>query len=375
MKLEPKKIFVGLSATPWAAGMAHHWDDLLIPATIKEMIALGHLCSCKTFAPTKPDLSGVRVEKGDYVEHELSDLMGQKAIIADVVATWLDRAQGLPTMVFAVDRAHAAKLTAEFASVGVRAAYVDALTAREERLAVKKLFATGDVQVICSVGTMTHGVDMDVRCISFCRPTKSPILYVQAVGRGLRTAPDKQHLLLLDHSNATLELGLVTDIGFSKLRGGNKEEKAKGSSKPMALLRPKECSRCGELVPAMVAKCEGCGYVMRVFSDVTTLDGELSEYDGTDSVKVQQMRSETRKAYTRPEKINFYAQLKWFGESKGYAEGWASHKYVEMFGCWPRDDSVPRATEPVKPHPTVLAWIRRRNLAWIHGKRRAQNAG
>jgi DNA repair protein RadD len=47
---------------------------------------------------------------------------------------------------------------------------------------------------------LTIGVDLDVRCIVDARPTKSPIKFVQAIGRGLRTAPGKDKLVIIDHA-------------------------------------------------------------------------------------------------------------------------------------------------------------------------------
>ena len=149
------------------------------------MIASGDLCSFKAFAPSKPDLSGVKVTAGEYQIDQLSErLCSDKVLTADIVQTWLEKADGRPTMLFAVDRAHAAHLHDEFCGAGVTSAYVDAFTDMDERAAVKKLFHNGDVKVVCRVGTMTHGIDWDVRCVQFCRPTKSPILLVQALGTG-----------------------------------------------------------------------------------------------------------------------------------------------------------------------------------------------
>jgi DNA repair protein RadD len=50
-------------------------------------------------------------------------------------------------------------------------------------------------------------------CIVDARPTKSEIRFVQTIGRGLRTAPGKDKLVILDHAGNHLRLGMVTDIG------------------------------------------------------------------------------------------------------------------------------------------------------------------
>lgn len=355
MEEDPKRIFVGLSATPWAVGMGKHWDDLVKPTTLRDLIAAGDCCPFRAFAPSKPDLAGVEVKAGDYVVDQLSDRMSEKSIVADVVLTWLQRAEGRPTMVFCVDRAHAARLHDEFCSVGVASAYVDAFTDSEERDSVKRLFHRGDIKVVCSVGTLIAGVDWDVRCISFCRPTKSPIIYVQAIGRGLRTAPGKDDLLILDHSNATLELGLPTDIKFDRLRQGKKG--ASSSPKTERLPSPRECPRCEQIVAATERECV-CGHVFRVQSKVQVVDGELSEV-GSDKKSLRRENRLTEKS----QKAHFFGELKYFAAMKNYNSGWCAHKYRARFGVWPDDPEINEAAEMPPSHET-LGWIRSQQIRY-----------
>lgn len=358
MAAEPEKIFVGLSATPWAKGMGDHWQDLLIPATIKELIASGRLCKFRAFAPTKPDLSEIKVTAGDYQIDQLSNKMQEKVIVADVVTTWLDKAEGRPTLLFAVDRAHAAKLHDQFASVGVQSAYVDALTDRDEREAVKKLFHKGEVKVVCSVGTMIAGIDWDVRCISFARPTKSRILYVQAMGRGLRTAPGKDHLLILDHSGATLDLGLPDQIHYDELVSGKKRERS-GEAEKRKLPSPRECPECGELAPATERNCR-CGHVFKFVSKVRTADGELAEIGGA-------LQAKLNREWTADAKEQFYGELRWHEAAMGYKVGWAANQYRTRFGVWP---NAYRDAFPRKPSYETMSWVRAQQIAWSRRKGR-----
>lgn len=355
MDEDEKKIFVGLSATPWAKGMAEHWDDLLIPATIADLIKAGRLCGYRAFAPTKPDLSDIKTTAGDYAVGQLSERMQEKVITADVVKTWLEKAEGRPTLLFAVDRKHAALLHDQFAAIGVQSAYVDAFTDRDERAAVKKLFHKGEIKIVCSVGTMIAGVDWDVRCISFCRPTKSPILYVQALGRGLRTAKGKDHLLILDHSGATLSLGLPADIHFDELLSG-KPKSGGGEAPKKKLPSPRECPECGEIAAATERHCR-CGHKFQYFigQTVRTIEGELEEIGSSKAQK------NANKHWTWQLKESFFGQLKWHCAVKGYQPGWAAQKYRDKFGVWP---DAHRDAAPVEPTYSTLAWIRSTQIAW-----------
>ena len=133
MDSEPNKIFIGLSASPWSIGLGDRFDDLIIPTSIDELTRDGFLSPLRAFAPTKPDLTGIKMIAGDFHEGQLAERMSGKSIVADVVTTWLDKGEGRPTLLFAVDRAHADVLQRQFAASGVPAAYVDANTEREER--------------------------------------------------------------------------------------------------------------------------------------------------------------------------------------------------------------------------------------------------
>ena len=111
---------------------------------------------------------------------------------------------------------------------GLAAAYVDDETPREEREAIKDQLRAGEIKVIVSIGVMTTGVDIpEIGGIVLARPTKSEMLFVQIIGRGLRTAPGKADCLILDHSDTTLRLGFPTDIHHDRLDIGERHKAAR----------------------------------------------------------------------------------------------------------------------------------------------------
>ena len=219
--------FVGLSATPWSKGLGKIYEELIVASTTKDLIAEGILSPFRVFAPSHPDLSQVRTVAGDYHEGDLSKAMDQPDLVADVVTTWLERGEDRPTFVFAVDRAHAKTLQRQFQAAGVATEYIDAYTPRQEREIIRMKFQHGLVKVVVNIGCLTTGVDWDVRCIALVRPTKSEILFVQMIGRGLRTAEGKADCLILDHSDTHLRLGFVDDIHHDRLDEGQERISAK----------------------------------------------------------------------------------------------------------------------------------------------------
>jgi superfamily II DNA or RNA helicase len=84
-----RKPIIGLSATPWTKGLGRWYDDLIIAATTAELIEAGYLSPFRVFAPSHPDLTGVRTVAGDYHEGDLGEAMNKGPLVADVVETWL----------------------------------------------------------------------------------------------------------------------------------------------------------------------------------------------------------------------------------------------------------------------------------------------
>ena len=148
---------IGVSATPWAKGMAKTWDDLIVCATTQQMIDDEWLCKFRVFAPTHPDLSGVKVVAGDYHEGQLGERMNKPKLVADIVETWIRMGEGRPTLCFAVNCAHAKALQDKFESSGIPAGYIDAYTDSDDREIIRKKFHSGEYKVVVNVGTLTTG--------------------------------------------------------------------------------------------------------------------------------------------------------------------------------------------------------------------------
>jgi superfamily II DNA or RNA helicase len=342
--------FIGLTATPWAKGMGADglWNKLIVATTTSKLIDDGTLSDFKVFAPAHPDLTGVKTLAGDYELKGLGEAMDKKNLVADIVSTWLERAKGLPTICFAVNRVHAKHLQEQFVQAGVFADYMDAYTDLEDRAQIVSRFASGKTKVICNVGVLTTGFDADVRCIILARPTKSEILYVQMIGRGLRTADGKEHCLILDHSDTTLRLGFVTDIHHSELDDGVARRTVAERQAP----QPKECPSCHFLRPPKVTKCPSCGFMPEARSQIEIDEGELMELTRDKKVKKQQ--------YTMVEKQRWYSQLVLHADLRGYKKGWAYWAYKDKFGVGPDHSLIHVAANMITPE--VQSWITARNI-------------
>lgn len=314
----PDVFFVGLTATPWAKGMGLKWQDLVIPIEIGELIEQGYLSKFTVFAPSIPDLTKVKTRAGDYVEADLELVMSEGHLVAGIVDTWLENASGRPTLAFGVNCAHAAVMYEAFQAAGIAAAYVDAYTDVVERQLIERRFRSGEIQVACSVRTLTTGIDWPVSCIIDAAPTKSEMLHVQKIGRGLRVNEGTEDLMVLDHASNSMRLGLVTDIHHDKLDTTKKGEK-KPRKAPEKL--PRECANCGVLHTGLI--CPFCGNERKPVLGVETVDGSLIQISGT------------TKQPTKEDKQEFWSGLLHIAAERGRVKGWASHTYRDKFGVWP----------------------------------------
>lgn len=347
----PKTVFVGLTATPWARGMAEDWEELIVPVRMQELIDAGFLSPFRVYAPSHPDLSGVKTLAGDYHEGQLSTVMSDAVLIADVVQTWKKLANWQPTLVFAVDRAHAAKLQAEFNAAGVPMGYCDAHVDRIERKVLFDRMARGEIAGIVNVGTLTTGVDADVRCVVLARPTKSEMLFVQMIGRALRTAPGKREALILDHADNHARLGFVTDIHhIGLLDGTRKNLTRKEKGEPM----PKECKSCGALKPPKVRECPACGFTPERQSEVETEDGELIDITGR----------KVGPKHTMADKQRFWSMACWLDDERLKGGKLAKALYKSKFGVWPKG----LRDAPVQPDMSFMAYEKSRRIAFAKSR-------
>jgi len=126
-----------LSASPVRAdgqGLGRIADSIVMGPTIQELIQSKILVPTRIFTRDVPDTSSIDVNSsGEYNEPQLEKLMSRPAIVGNLVKEWLYRANNLPTIVHAVNLAHAAKIVKKFQDAGVNAVMISAETPDDER--------------------------------------------------------------------------------------------------------------------------------------------------------------------------------------------------------------------------------------------------
>ena len=197
----PTAVLLGLTATPCRTdgkGLGHIYQDLICCPSMAELTEQGYLVPVRYFAPTAPDLEGVEVRAGDYVEKQLAERMDKAKLVGDVVEHWQKFGEDRQTIVFATNVRHSQHLAEKFQQAGVQAAHLDGKTEKPEREHLLADLGQGRLRVLCNCEVLTEGWDSPtVSCCVLAKPTKSLGRYLQMAGRVLRPAEGKTVSALL----------------------------------------------------------------------------------------------------------------------------------------------------------------------------------
>lgn len=361
---------IGLSGTPFAPFLGKYYQRLIKPTTIKELMDSGVLCGYEFFAPTKPDLSGVKVTRSDefgsdYKEDEVAEIMCGADLVGDIVSNWLSHGEDRPTVAFCVNVNHANYVTLQFNKAGVNAEVMTAQTPHDERQMMIHRFEQGATKIIVSVGTLIAGFDSDVRCIIYARPTKSEIRWLQIIGRGLRTAKGKDKCLVFDHSGSVHRLGYPDSIEYDTLPSksdGMKTVVSERENEKREKL-PKECSQCHYMKPAGVYQCPKCGHKPLAGEDVDT-----------DASRGLKQISGKKKAVTKQERQSWWSQIKFYqrqraAQGKPVSDGWCAHTFKDKFGTWPNG----LQDYPMEITPEVNNYIKWKQIAFAKGREKSKS--
>ena len=265
--INPDMRLVGLTATPYRLGQGYltEGDDALFTSVcyqtdISGLIRDGWLAHVRTgFATATINLDSVGVRAGEYAINDL-ELASDVDKINEAVAADVKRALDggrTSALVFGTSVAHAKRLRNALQVIGVSSETITGDTPREERDALIGLFKARSLRCITSCDVLTTGFDAPVvDVLALVRPTMSPSLYVQMVGRGMRIAEGKTDCLLLDYGGNIARHGPVDDVKVKPKTSGDGDAPVKICPQCMACCAAssRECDHCGFIFPAVVRK-------------------------------------------------------------------------------------------------------------------------
>ena len=270
-RVNPRVRLIGWTATPYRTqgGLICKPENLLNEVCyeigVKELINRGYISNITARAgKVKADTEGLHIRAGEFVAEDVEKLMGEDRLVTsacqEIVELTKDRQACL---IFCTSIAHCKKVAAQIAKFsGEECAIVTGDTPdleREETIrrlrgeTVKAdLFAEKPpLKYCCNVSVLTTGTDIPrLDTIALLRPTNSPGLLVQMVGRGFRLSPEtgKTECLVLDYGRNIERHGPIDMIRV--------KEPGQGGGGPLA----KECPNCRTIVNLPVMLCPTCGY-------------------------------------------------------------------------------------------------------------------
>ncbi|MEX2187396.1 MAG: DEAD/DEAH box helicase family protein [Pirellulales bacterium] len=256
--LNPNVRIVGFTATPFRMktgpictpdGFLNH---ICFEVGVRELIRDGFLCPLITKAGiNKADFDQLHVRGGEFVADEVENLMDDERLVTaacgETVGYTSDRRA---VLIFASGIKHGEHIVRVLAEEhGVECGFVTGETPVKDRDAVLNRFRRGELKYLCNVNVLTTGFDVPhIDCVALVRPTMSPGLYYQMVGRGFRLHPGKANCLVLDFGGNVMRHGPVDNLTIKSTPNGEGEA-------PM-----KECPECMAIIATGYAHCPECGY-------------------------------------------------------------------------------------------------------------------
>lgn len=268
--------YIGFTATHFRLGHGyihigpnnlfnHIAYDMSEPAIFNRLVEEGYLTKLITKATLmKMDTEGIKIRARDFALNELSHRFDRIAVTDAAVDEIIEFGFNYKKwLIFAIDIDHAEHITHTLFMKGINAAVVHSKM-DADRKSVVRGFKNGNYRAVVNVDILKMGLDVpDIDLIVMLRPTKSPVIHVQAIGRGLRPHPSKTHCLVLDFAGNTKRLGPINDVRIKQ------KEKGKGTGDPIV----KECPNCQALVHPSVRVCDICGHEFVFKTNLTAQAG------------------------------------------------------------------------------------------------------
>lgn len=347
----PEAIVVGFTASPIAASghpLGDSYQQMDVTVTYSTLIRRKFIVEPDCFStPLQPEMTGVHVSQGDFDENELATVMGRRELVGGVVQHWLelahkhpvfndngDRYSGKlvdgprrPTFCFAVNVAHSEALCQEFVRGGVRVAHLDGKTPENQRRAMLRDLASGQLEVISNCNVLLEGVDVPpAKCVVHARPTLSLVLWMQSTGRILRPWCPSCHGRCDVDGHRSVQPLLLDHAGNYDRHGPPHEDRKwslkDGVSRAPGQAPTKLCKSCFAYVPSGKIICPFCG----------------AEFPRSHAMPVPTQSAgklERRTDTTEDQQREFFNKTVRLAMARGFKPGFPIMKFKEEYGCLP----------------------------------------
>jgi DNA repair protein RadD len=337
--INPRIKIIGLTATPYrtSSGLLHVGEDAIftdvaVDIPVKRLIDEGYLSTLITKSSlTQADLSQVKTVAGEFNRKQMEAAMDVDAITTAALDEIFSIAGNRKAwLFFCTGIKHAEHVRDAIRLRGIECETVHSKISQDERASILERFKSGKLQALTNANVLTTGFDApNIDLLVLLRPTKSPGLYVQMIGRGTRLHPDKENCLILDFAGNVERFGPITHVRPPAYKKEYKAEK-----KDFWI-----CGICRMANPNEEEICQECGtakpYVERemVTHEATASGGEiLSDAPQTpfESVEVREITYDKHYKANSPVSmvVTYNGRYKeWIcleheGFARAKAEGW-----------------------------------------------------
>lgn len=270
----PEMRLIGLTATEFRADSGYLYEgkgalftEVCYRAEIADLQDKGWLARvvAKGSKTAEIDLSRVHVRHGEYVEAELerAALVVLTKALNELVAY---RDECKKWLVFCCSIGHAEATVKGLLERGVPCELVTSETDAEDRERIVSEFKAAPTGCLVNVNVFTTGFDVeDVDLVVLLRATRSPVLYVQMIGRGMRPWPGKDECTVLDFGTNVERHGPVNAV---RVKRPNEEP---------GVAPCKKCPECQTIILAGLRECPECGFLFdfKPQFDERPVEGEI----------------------------------------------------------------------------------------------------
>lgn len=197
------KFTLGLTATPEradGADLLEIFQEVAHKLDISEAVELGVLCPVRCIrVKTNINMADIRINGFKYNFLDLEETIMVPDRNKLIVDTYKEFADGKSTVIFCTSVNHANTIASMLKERGVKAEAVSGSLKTFDRKKILSEYAEKRIQVLCACDLLNEGWDSpNTEVLFMARPTMSKTIYMQQLGRGMRTCPGKEFLMVFD---------------------------------------------------------------------------------------------------------------------------------------------------------------------------------
>lgn len=312
---------IGVTATPIrldGSGLSDVNDALVVGVSAKWLIEHKFLAPYDYYAPAIADLSGIKINHGEFETDSMERILMKSAIYGDVISHYKKLADSKQAICYCVSIAHSKAMAEAFCNAGIKAVHIDGTTPKNERDSIISAFRDGRIIILCNVDLISEGFDVpDCECAILLRPTKSLTLYIQQSMRCMRYK-DNKRAVIIDHVGNYARFGLPDADREWSLQGRPKSEKSRTENEVKIL----QCPECFyTFVPPENDEkvCPCCGYEFQKKSR------NIEQKTETELKKITSFSLD----FSTPDDCKNMHDLQVYAKKRGYKSGWIYYQARE----------------------------------------------